>query len=125
MRAIQINIPRPAVPVTDRDIDTINDPSRLRRDPTFARLIRPALLGLAGHLDTLAHADIPELDELWISLMNMLVRSLLGDQSPRSPPPLDSRTQRTSAGSAAPATASPQRAPRPTSCHDTPWLALL
>jgi hypothetical protein len=68
MRAIQINVPRAAVPVTDRDIDTINDQSRLHRDPTFARLIRPALLGLAGHLDTLAHADIRELDELWISL---------------------------------------------------------
>jgi AraC-like DNA-binding protein len=81
MRAIQINVPRLAVPVTDRDIDPINDPQRLRRDPTLARLIRPALLGLAGHLDTLAHADIPELEDLWISLMNMLVRSLVGDDT--------------------------------------------
>jgi AraC-like DNA-binding protein len=81
MRAIQINLPRPAVPVTDKDIDKINDQSRLFRDPTFARLIRPALLGLAGHLDTLANADIPELSELWISLVNMLVRSLVGDDT--------------------------------------------
>lgn len=81
MRAIQINVPRPAVPVTDRDINTINDPNRLLRDPTFARLIRPALLGLAGHLKPLAQTHIPELDELWISLMNMLVRSLVGDDT--------------------------------------------
>jgi AraC-like DNA-binding protein len=46
--------------------------------PSSWGLIRPSLLGLTGHLDTLAHADIPELGGLWISLVNMLVRSLLG-----------------------------------------------
>ena len=81
MRAIQINVPRPAVPVTDKDIDRINDQSRLLRDPTFAWLIRPSLLGLAGHLDTLAHADIHELGGLWISLINVLVRSLVGEDT--------------------------------------------
>jgi hypothetical protein len=39
---IQVNVPRPAVPVNDRDIDRSNDQSRLLRDPTFARLIRPS-----------------------------------------------------------------------------------
>lgn len=81
LRGIQVNVPRAAVPVTDRDIDRINDQSRLLRDPTFAWLIRPSLLGLARHLDTLAHADIAELAGLWISLMNMFVRSLLGDDT--------------------------------------------
>ena len=78
LRAIQVNVPRPAVPVSDRDIVRINDQGRLLHDRTFARLIRPSLLGLAGHLDTLAHADIPDLAEIWISLVNMLVHSLLG-----------------------------------------------
>jgi AraC-like DNA-binding protein len=77
-RAIHVNVPRPAVPMSDRDLDAINDQARLLQDPTFAGLVRPALLGLAGHLDTLAHADISELGGLWISLTNMLVRSLLG-----------------------------------------------
>jgi AraC-like DNA-binding protein len=33
---------------------------------------------MAGRLDTLADAPIPELDGVWISLINMLVRSLTG-----------------------------------------------
>jgi AraC-like DNA-binding protein len=81
LRAIQVNVPRSAVPVTDRDIDRINDQTRLSRDPTFAWLVRPSMFGLAGHLDTLARADVSELGGLWISLMNMLVRSLAGDDT--------------------------------------------
>jgi AraC-like DNA-binding protein len=81
MRAIQVNVPRQAVSITDRAIDKINEPSRLRRDPTFASLIGPLLLGLAGQLDTFADAPISELDGVWISLMNMLVRSLVGDDT--------------------------------------------
>jgi AraC-like DNA-binding protein len=80
-RAIQVNVPRPAVPVSDRDLHAINDQARLLHDPTYAGLIRPALLGLAGHLDAFAHAEISELAGLWISLVNMLVRSLLGQDT--------------------------------------------
>ena len=81
MRAVQVNVPRPAVLITDKDIDRINDPRRLLPDPTFAALIRPSLLGLAGHLQTLARADVHELGGLWISLINMLVRSLTGQDT--------------------------------------------
>jgi AraC-like DNA-binding protein len=81
LRVMQVNVPRPAVPVTDRDIDRINDQTRLSRDPTFAWLVRPCMFGLAGHLDTLARADVSELGGLWISLMNMFVRSLAGDDT--------------------------------------------
>ncbi len=81
LRAIQVNVPRSAVVVTDRDLDRINDPSRLLRDPTFASLIRPLLFGLSGHLDVLANADVRELGGVWISLANMLVRSLLGQDT--------------------------------------------
>lgn len=81
LHAIQINVPRAAVAVTDQDIELINDQSRLLRDPTFAALIRPSLLGLAGHLEMLAHAEIHELGGLWISLINMLVRSLIGEDT--------------------------------------------
>jgi AraC-like DNA-binding protein len=81
LRVIQVNVPRPAVPDTDRDIDRISDQARLSREPTFAWLIRPFMFGMAGHLDTLARADVPELGGLWISLMNMLVRSLAGDDT--------------------------------------------
>ena len=81
LRAIQVNVPRSAVPVTDRDIDRINDQSALFHDPTFARLIRPSLRGLAGHLVTLDHTDTAELGQVWISLINMLVRSLLREDT--------------------------------------------
>ena len=79
LRAIQVNVPREAIAVTDAQLDAFNDQRRLRRDAVFAGLIHPALLGLAGHLDTLGNANVPELGGLWISLLNMLVRSLTGD----------------------------------------------
>ena len=79
LRAIQVNVPRVAVAVSEQEIDRINDPARLMRDPTFARFIRPLLLGLAGHLETLTGTDATDMDGLWISLMNMLVRSLRGE----------------------------------------------
>jgi AraC-like DNA-binding protein len=81
LRGIQVNVPRHAVPVTDAQLETFNDPRRLRQDPTFAGLIRPALLGLAGHLDALAGTDLLELEAAWISLLNMLVRSLAGQDT--------------------------------------------
>jgi AraC-like DNA-binding protein len=81
LRAVQVNVPRAAVPVADTDVDLINDQSRIRHDPTFATLIRPALTGLAGRLDTLAGVNATELGGLWISLMNMFVRSVLGDDT--------------------------------------------
>ena len=51
-----------------------------RRQPwtDSARVIRPALVGIAGHLDALAGSDARALGELWISLVTMLVRSRLG-----------------------------------------------
>jgi AraC-like DNA-binding protein len=78
LRAIQVNVPREAIAVTDAQLDVFNDQRRLRRDPGLAWLIRPALLGLAGHLDSLAGTDCSELSEVWISLLNMLTRSLAG-----------------------------------------------
>ena len=81
LRVIQVNVPRPAVPITDKDIDRINDQTRLLRNPTFQWLVRPSMFGLAGHLDTLARADVSELSGLWISLINMLVRSLADDDT--------------------------------------------
>ena len=77
-RAIQINAPRAAIAITDQDINRTNDLRRLLRDPTFESLVGPSLLGLDGHLETLAGDDLPELSGLWIALINMLVCSLAG-----------------------------------------------
>ena len=66
------------VPVTDAQLAGFNDQRRLRHDPVFTGLVRPALLGLAGHLDALADTDVTELEQLWISLLTMLMRSLAG-----------------------------------------------
>ena len=81
LRGIQVNVPRQAVPVTDPQLEQFNDQRRLRQDPTFAGLIGPALLGLAGRLDALAGSDLGQLEGAWISLLNMLVRSLAGQDT--------------------------------------------
>jgi AraC-like DNA-binding protein len=78
LHGIQVNVPRQAVPVTEAQLAAFADPRRLRSDPTFSGLVRPALLGLAGHLGALSNTDVPELQQLWISLLTMLTRSLAG-----------------------------------------------
>jgi AraC-like DNA-binding protein len=78
LHGIQVNVPRQAVSLTEAQLAAFNDPRRLRGDATFSGLVRPALLGVAGQLDGLADADVPELEQLWISLLTMLTRSLAG-----------------------------------------------
>lgn len=78
LHGIQVNVPRQALQVSDAQLAGFNDQRRLRRDPTFTGLIRPALVGLSGHLDALSRTDLPELGALWISLLRMLTRSLAG-----------------------------------------------
>jgi AraC-like DNA-binding protein len=78
LRAIQVNVPRQAIPVTDAQLASFNDQRRLQTDPVFTGLVRPALLGLRGHLDELTTTELPELGQLWISLLSMLTRSLAG-----------------------------------------------
>lgn len=48
-RGIQVNAPREAIPIADAQLNTFNEQARLCQDPVFAWLIRPALIGLAGH----------------------------------------------------------------------------
>ncbi len=81
LRGIQVNVPRQAVAVTDAQLHRFNDQPRLYQDPIFVRLVRPVLLGLAGHLHSFADADQHELQGLWISLLNMLMRSLAGQDT--------------------------------------------
>jgi AraC-like DNA-binding protein len=78
LRGIQVNVPRPAITVTDAQLDSINDPRLLRGDRIFASLTRPVLTGLGGHLREVSGADTTELASLWISMLIMLVRSLTG-----------------------------------------------
>jgi AraC-like DNA-binding protein len=81
LRGIQVNAPREAIPVTDAQLEAFNDQRRLRHNPAFARIVRPTLLGLAGHLNSLGGADLPELSCLWVSLLTMLTRSLAGEDT--------------------------------------------
>ncbi len=76
LHGIQVNVPRQAVPFADEQLVAFNDQRRLLRDPTFTGLVRPALLGLSGQLDSLSTTDLSELPALWISLLTMLARSL-------------------------------------------------
>jgi AraC-like DNA-binding protein len=81
LRGIQVNAPREAIPVTDAQLEAFNDQRRLRENPIFARIVRPTLLGPAGHLNSLAGADLPELSRLWVSLLTILTRSLAGQDT--------------------------------------------
>jgi AraC-like DNA-binding protein len=78
LHGIQVNVPRAAVPVTDAQINQINDQQQLRGDRIFTTLARPLLVGLAGHLHDLSATDTSELASLWISVLTMLTRSLAG-----------------------------------------------
>ena len=78
LRGIQVNVPRAAIPIADAEFESINDQRRSLDDPIWSWVVRPALVGIAGHLDGLAGADTRALGELWISLLTMLVGSLLG-----------------------------------------------
>lgn len=81
LHGIQVNVPREAVPVTDAQLAAFSDQRRLLRDPTFTGIVRPALLGMRGHLGELATGDLRELPQLWISLLSMLTRSLAGQDT--------------------------------------------
>jgi AraC-like DNA-binding protein len=76
LRGIQVNVPRRAVPAADTQIDRFNDQRLVRQDPAFAYLIRPLLLGMAGHLDTMPCQEPGVLAGVWVSLITMLFRSL-------------------------------------------------
>lgn len=78
LRGIQVNVPRAAIALADVEIEALNDQRRLADDATWAWLVRPALAGMAGHLDELSGTDDSALRALWVSLLAMLVRSLLG-----------------------------------------------
>lgn len=78
-RGIQVNVPRDAIEITDTQIEKINDPRLLSRNPALAGLVRPALVGMAGHLEALSASADPELGEVWVSLVTLVIRSLLGE----------------------------------------------
>lgn len=78
LHGIQVNVPRSAIEVTDGQLAAFNDQRRLLRDPVFTALVRPALLGLLGRLESLGAKDVHELQTIWVSLLTMLTRSLAG-----------------------------------------------
>jgi AraC-like DNA-binding protein len=81
LRGIQVNVPRGAVEVTEAQLALFNDRRRLGEDPVFTALVRPALLGLAGRLGALGASELPELRNVWVSLLTMLTRSLAGSDT--------------------------------------------
>jgi AraC-like DNA-binding protein len=78
LHGMQVNVPREALSVTDAQLAVFNEQRRMRHEPSFGGLVRPALLGLIGQLEALSATDLPELEDLWISLLTMLVRGLSG-----------------------------------------------
>ncbi|MGH3410980.1 MAG: helix-turn-helix domain-containing protein [Streptosporangiaceae bacterium] len=84
MRGIAVDLPRAAVAVSDAELDRINTARLLRANPVFTSLIRPALAGMAGHLEVLAGTAPCDFAAVWTSLITMLVRSLT-DQDPGGP----------------------------------------
>lgn len=78
-RFIQVNVSRQAIEITDDQIKMVNDQRLLGRNPALVGLVRPALVGMAGHLQALSAAADPGLGAVWISLVTLLMRSLLGE----------------------------------------------
>jgi AraC-like DNA-binding protein len=93
LHCIQVNVPRAAVAITDAEIAGINDRQLVQRDPVFTSLVRPMLLGMAGRLRDLSHADMTELPAVWPSLIAMLVRSLAARDINGAEPALSRRIQ--------------------------------
>jgi AraC-like DNA-binding protein len=93
LHVIQVNVPRAAVAITDAEIARIDDRQLVQRDPVFASLVRPVLLGMAGRLRELSHADMTELPAVWPSMIAMLVRSLAGRDANGAEPALARRIQ--------------------------------
>jgi AraC-like DNA-binding protein len=78
LRRMQLSLPRAVVPVSDRELERLTEREALLTDPVFTGLVRPALIGMAGHLAQLANAEGTELAAVWTTLLAMLVRSLAG-----------------------------------------------
>lgn len=78
LRRMQLSLPRAAVSVSDSELERITEREALVTDPVYTGLVRPALIGMAGHLAELADADADELAAVWTALLAMLVRSLTG-----------------------------------------------
>ena len=93
LHGIQVNLPRAAVAISDAEIATINDRQLVQRDPVFGSLVRPVLLGMAGRLRELSHADMTELPAVWPSMIAMLTRSLAGRDTNGAEPALARRIQ--------------------------------
>ena len=79
MRGIEVDLPRAAVPVSDTELAAINARRRLAADPVYGSLVRPALVGMAGHLEQLAATRLDGLAEVWTSLITMLIGSVSGN----------------------------------------------
>jgi AraC-like DNA-binding protein len=79
MRGIEVDLPRAAVPVSDTVLAQINAGRQLVTDPVYTSLVRPALLGMAGHLEQLATTRLDGLTEVWTSLVTMLAASVSGN----------------------------------------------
>lgn len=79
MRGIQVDLPRATVPVSDTALAAINARRRLAADPVYASLVRPALVGIAGHLEELAATRLDGFATVWTSLITMLVASVSGN----------------------------------------------
>jgi AraC-like DNA-binding protein len=79
MRGIEVDLPRAAVPVSDTGLAQINTGQRLATDPVYTSLVRPALVGMAGHLAQLAATRLEGLAEVWASMVTMLAASTTGN----------------------------------------------
>ncbi len=78
LRGIELDLPATVLPITDAELHRVNDPYLLLTNPVLSSLVRPALVGMAGRLNTLVNADPVQFAAAWTSLVTMLVRSMTG-----------------------------------------------
>jgi len=75
LRGIEVDLPRAAVPVSDAELANLNAGRQLAADPVYTSLVRPALIGMVGHLEQLAATRLDGLAAVWTSLVTLLVAS--------------------------------------------------
>jgi AraC-like DNA-binding protein len=80
-RAIQVNVPRASLPLSDNDIDRIAREQNQAREPVFHAVVKPMLIGAVGRLrslSTMSDATAGDLSATWVSAVSTLLLALRG-----------------------------------------------
>lgn len=78
LSTIQVNVPRTLIPVHPTVIDRITGEQRPPGEVAAGAMAASMLAAMAGRLEELSEVAMPGLDDVWIAMATMVVRSLAG-----------------------------------------------